>query len=99
MINWIEGAMADSDFIEHKRLESCRGYLIYLARTYPMINSYLKGTHPMLDSWRLWRKEDGWKMSGSKIRQALKEKDVDESLHAGSGGKALPPKESNGYHG
>jgi hypothetical protein len=30
MIEWIEGAMRDSDSIEQKKLESYHGYLIYL---------------------------------------------------------------------
>ncbi len=82
--------MRDSDSIEQKKLESYRGYLIYLARTYPMITPYLKGIHLMLDSWRPWRKDDGWKMSLSEIRRALQEKGVDEAVSSRSGGKAPP---------
>jgi hypothetical protein len=55
-------------------LESYRGFLIYLCRTYPSISPYLKGIHLSLDSWRPWRKDDGWKMTLVEIRAALSEK-------------------------
>jgi hypothetical protein len=38
--------------IPHKKLESIRGFLVYIARTYPTMVPYLKGIHLTLDSWR-----------------------------------------------
>ena len=46
-----------------KDLESWRGYLIYVTRTYTAMKPYLKGLHQTLDSWREYRGEDGWKLS------------------------------------
>ena len=46
-----------------KDLESWRGYLIYVTRTYTAMKPYLKGLHQKLDSWREYRGEDGWKLS------------------------------------
>jgi len=37
---------------DYKELESIRGFLIYVVRTYPAFNPFLKGLHLMLDSWR-----------------------------------------------
>jgi len=88
MIEWIEQATISSDSLEHKKLESYRGYLIYIARTYPMITLYLKGIHLTLDSWRPWRKEDRWMMSEKEIRHALLEKGMLDDAQFGSGGKA-----------
>jgi len=42
--------MNEEDTLEFKTLESHRGFLVYIARTYPMINPYLKGIHLSLDS-------------------------------------------------
>jgi hypothetical protein len=36
----------------HKPMESIRGFLNYVARTYEMITPYLKGVHLTLDHWR-----------------------------------------------
>jgi hypothetical protein len=46
----------------HKRLESIRGFLIYVIRTYPTFTPYLKGIHLTLDSWRPGRDQEGWKV-------------------------------------
>jgi hypothetical protein len=74
MISWIKDCCDNSTEIDHKMLESYRGYLIYISRTYPSVNPYLKGIHLTLDSWRPWRDEDAWKMSMSEIRIALHER-------------------------
>jgi hypothetical protein len=37
----------------------------------------LKGIHLTLDSWRPWRKEDGWKYALREIWTILEEKGVD----------------------
>jgi hypothetical protein len=57
---WIQSQLQEGGSIAFKPLESHRGFLIYLVRTYPAINPYLKGIHLTLDSWRPWRKDDGW---------------------------------------
>jgi hypothetical protein len=47
-----------------KELESIRGYLTYIIRTYPAFTPYLKGVHLTLDSWQPGRSGDGWKDVG-----------------------------------
>jgi hypothetical protein len=71
----------EPDTIEQKQLESYRGFLIYLVRTNPDMNPYLKGIHLTLDSWRPWRREDGWKLTMAEIRLARKDKGQDHQLH------------------
>jgi hypothetical protein len=68
--------MRESDTIDFKPLESYRGFLIYISRTYPAITPYLKGIHLTLDSWRPWRDEDAWKLPLSEIKIALALKDT-----------------------
>jgi hypothetical protein len=45
--------------ILHKKLESIRGFLVYVSRTYSEMVPYLKGIHLTLDSWRLGRSTSG----------------------------------------
>eukprot|EP00957_Ditylum_brightwellii_P022558 1701934-Ditylum_brightwellii.AAC.1 len=42
-------------------LESGRGFLGHIAFTYPMMVSYLRGTHHTIESWRNNQDSDGWK--------------------------------------
>ena len=60
--------------MDFKTLESYREYLIYISRTYPSINSYLKGIHLSIDSWWPWRADDSWKMSMAEIRNTLQQR-------------------------
>jgi hypothetical protein len=50
------------DSLDFKSLESKRGFLIYVTRTYPSMVPYLKGMHLTLDLWRPNRDEEGWKL-------------------------------------
>ena len=58
-------------YLEHKDLEKDRGFLIHMARTYPMMVPYLKGIHHTLESWRIGRDEDGWKFSRAQWEDLL----------------------------
>ena len=78
IVEWIYEEMLSSDTIEFKTLQRSRGFLVYVGRTYPVIVPYLKGIHLTLDSWRAWRKEDGWKLSQSEINQVLVGMDPDQ---------------------
>ena len=53
-------SLAKSEILDRKQLESDRGFLVYVARTFPAMKPFLKGIHLTLDSWRLGRGEDGW---------------------------------------
>jgi hypothetical protein len=56
-----EAALQVSDLLDHTQLEKDRGFLIYVARTFPALKPYLKGFHLTLDGWRKNRDKDGWK--------------------------------------
>jgi len=49
-------------WINHKRMESARGFLVYVANTFKAMVPYLKGIHLTLDSWRDHRDMDGWRL-------------------------------------
>ena len=80
MVHWISEAMETGDTIEFKTLEKYRGYLVYISRTYPIMTPYLKGIHLTLDSWRPWRRDDGWKMTMAEIREARDETPGDDDV-------------------
>jgi len=48
-----------------KILESYRGSLVYVQRTYPSITPYLKEYHLTIDLWRPDRDVEGWRLSRS----------------------------------
>lgn len=50
-------------WLPRDRLESARGFLIYVGRTYTTMLPYLKGLHLTIDGWRENRDEDGWRIS------------------------------------
>ena len=50
-------------WINHKRMESARGFLVYVANTFKAMIPYLKGIHLTLDSWRRDHCDlDGWRL-------------------------------------
>ncbi len=61
--------------MDRAALESHRGFLNHLARTYGWINPYLKGYHLTLDAWRPYREEDGWKLAAAELRQVIEDAD------------------------
>jgi len=55
--------LAQEKMLDRKELESMRGSLVYLQRTYPAITPYIKGLHLTIDSWRPGRSDEGWKIA------------------------------------
>jgi len=83
--------------VSRDRLLSIRGFLIYVVRTYPYLNPYLKGLHNTIDGFREDRDDEGWKMTGRRLRDLLaarRENDIEleapdpEDLDAGD---VIPP--------
>ena len=52
-------------------LRSDRGFLNYIARTYPTISTFLKGFHLTIDGWRKDRDDEGWKVSDYTFENAF----------------------------
>jgi hypothetical protein len=57
-----EGYQREGTLMDRKRLESIRGFLLYLTRTYPNMTPHLKGMHLTIDGWRPDRNGDGWRI-------------------------------------
>jgi hypothetical protein len=55
-LQWIDSGAP----INRNNLESIRGSLVYLHRTYPAITPYVKGYHLTIDSWRWNKDSEGW---------------------------------------
>jgi hypothetical protein len=63
----------DPENLSRKRLEQIRGFLQYVAQTYPSLASFLIGFHMTIDSWRAGRDESGWRLAHSLWEQIKKE--------------------------
>jgi hypothetical protein len=64
--------MLERDLLPLKRLLlEIRGFLIYVVRTYPWLNTYIKGLHLTVDSWRPGRETLGFKMKGKELERAM----------------------------
>ncbi len=61
----------EQDFLPLQRLLVIRGFLIYVVRTYPWLNPYIKSLHLTIDLWRPGREESGFKMRGKELERAL----------------------------
>jgi hypothetical protein len=63
--------MIERNLLPLQRLLEIRGFLIYVVRTYPWLNPYLKGLHLTVDSWRPGREASGFKMKGKELERAM----------------------------
>ena len=70
-ISWVLEHVDDKEGIDYKQLLSCRGFLIYVSRTYRPFKPYLRGLHKTIDSWRPFRDKDGWKVMQAVIEAKL----------------------------
>ncbi len=59
--------LADSPLPLQQMLELW-GFLMYVVRTYPWLNPYMKGMHLTIDSWQAGRAEDGFKMTAKELQ-------------------------------
>jgi hypothetical protein len=66
-LQWIDSR----EPICRKSLESIRGSLVYLQRTYPSITPYVKGYHLTIDAWRENRDAEGWKIPHARPTKQL----------------------------
>jgi hypothetical protein len=66
--------------LNHKQMERRRGFLVYVAQSYPSLVTYLKGIHLTLDGWRSGRNDDGWKRSWADTEQLRRHGDPEEAM-------------------
>ncbi len=83
LLIWELEIMLIDDFLPLQRLLVIRGFLIYVVRTYPWLNPYIKGLHLTIDSWRPGREKSGYKMKGKELERALAAWADRERCHAG----------------
>jgi len=70
-VAWLQSYTEEGKPLPHKELERCRGFLIYVSRTYKAMIPYLRGLYLTLESWRDWRNEDGWKLPLREIKTLI----------------------------
>ena len=62
-------------------LISHRGFLVYVARTYDVLTTYLKGIHLTIDGWRSNRDREGWKTREVNDHMRYKDDSCDRYYH------------------
>ena len=80
-IEWVLVKISEGKGIPFKELLSCRGFLIYVSRTYTPFKPYLRGLHKTIDSWRPYRDKDGWKLMQSVIEAKMLEGEIVPDLN------------------
>ena len=63
--------MLSNPLLPLHRLLQIWGFLIYVVRTYKWLNPYIKGLHLTIDSWRPGRADNGFKLKGRELKQAM----------------------------
>jgi hypothetical protein len=86
-IEWMRNSLKESTEIEFKELVRCRGFLIYVSRTYKPFVPYLRGIHKTIDNWRPFRDSNGWKLKESEILAAM---EADEDFYVNEQKKCEP---------
>ncbi len=70
--HWLKELEVNSPMLDYKRLQSDRGFMVYVTQAYPGLKPYLKGFHLSLEMWCGGRDEEGWK-----VKQPQEEEDKD----------------------
>jgi hypothetical protein len=84
--------LKESEMVDHKVLESTRGFLVYVARTYKPMDPFILGFHLTIDSWRPGRDEEGWRLRQAEVEASL-ESDDESEIEEGQGGEdGAPPR-------
>ena len=68
--------------LDRKSLESQRGFLIHICRTFTQMVPYMKGIHHTLESWRFGRDRNGWKFATGEMMRWLND-EVDFECDSG----------------
>ncbi len=64
---WLNLLESGETVLDHKRLQSDRGFMVYVTQPYPALKPYLKGFHLLLETWRGGRDAEGWKLPPKKM--------------------------------
>lgn len=73
LAKWLERLERGDTQLDHKELQSDRGFCVYLTRNYPAMIPYLKGFHLTIEMWRGNRDSEGWKLPVNATEQELSE--------------------------
>ena len=90
-INWVLTHLKDKEGLNYHDLLSCRGFLIYVSRTYRPFKPYLRGLHKTIDSWRPFRDKDGWKLMQTVIDAKMMEGEHIKLNQVGPSSKFIQP--------
>lgn len=75
-LDLLDEGMVDLD---HKKLSSDRGFMVYAVQAFPAMKPYLKGFHLSLEMWRGGRDGEGWKIKKGNTMNA---REYEEDFHS-----------------
>jgi hypothetical protein len=82
--------LKESEMVDHKVLKRTRGFLVYVARTYNTMATFLLGFHLTIDSWRPVRDKEGCRLRQAGVEASL-ESDDESEIEEGKGGEDGAP--------
>lgn len=75
---WLERVERGDQTLDHKELQSDRGFCVHVCNNYPAMKPFLKGFHLSLEMWRGNRDAEGWKLPARLTRiDEVNEEDVE----------------------
>ncbi|MGA0861210.1 MAG: hypothetical protein ACO3R2_16720, partial [bacterium] len=80
LIDWLTVLEEGANSLDHTKLLSDRGFLVYVTRAYPSMIPYMKGFHLTVEMWRGNRDAEGWKLPPEKVRFKLPPSDSGQAL-------------------
>jgi hypothetical protein len=83
--------VAETGEVNYQEFESDLGFLIYVTRTFPCMQPYLKGFHLTLHGWRPNRDEEGWKLASNKMGRERNDWPGETELDNGSAPETSHP--------
>ena len=77
-MEWLSAEVQKGEDFNHNKLEQVQGLLVYVSRTYPAMNSYLKGIYLTIDQFRGGRDKDIWNLTESELEEVQNNPETQE---------------------
>lgn len=92
--HWLGVLKSGETLLDHKKLLSDRGFMVYVTQAYPSLKPYLKGFNLSLETWRGGRDDEGWKLGGKALAgQEEREQEVDREMEESAKEEAVSMEE------
>jgi hypothetical protein len=80
-----------SEWVNHKVLERIRGFLVFVARTYKPLTSFIIGLHMSIDGWRPGKDDKGWSLRQAEVEASRDSDEEGDDEGLNPSGTIIPP--------